>query len=123
MDLRDTKILEKAADILSELKFNDADLQKVYSLLVDILEKENQLLCSSFTFLGEIPGEKTAELDFKKLIEMLGANSRSDTLQRFSSHLLNNQQLLDLIQNLAIEKIRNNLLKSPTEQKPLDINQ
>ncbi len=112
MDINNSKILEKAADLLSELSFNEEDLQKIYSFLAKMLEKESPLSNQSVPILGEIKGGNKSEFNFKKLIEFLNDPSKVDAFQNFFSLILNNKQLLDQIQNIAIEKIRDNLLKS-----------
>ncbi len=111
MDLKNLKIFEKAADLLSELSFNDQDLQKIYSSLAELLEKESSISSPVVPPLPDIKGEDTLKLIFKNMIEILNDPTKTETLQRFSSLLLNNRQLLDIIQNLAIEKIRDSLLK------------
>ena len=112
MDLNNSKILEKAADILSELSFKDEDLQKIYSFLAEILKKESRPLGLDVPPLDNIKGDNTPEFVFRKLIEILNDPSKTGKFQEFYSLLLNNTQLLELIQNLAIEKIRENLLKT-----------
>ncbi len=104
--------MEKAAELLSELNFNEEELQKIYSFLAKMLEKESPLSNQTVSILDVIKGNTKSEVDFKKLIEILNDPAKIDTFQNFFSLILNNKQLLDQIQNLAIEKIRDNLLKS-----------
>ncbi len=112
MDLNNTKILEKAAELLSELSFNEEELQKIYFFLVKMLENEPPLSDQTVPILDEIKGDNKSEFDFKGLIELINDPSKIDAFQKFFSLILNNKQLLDQIQNLAIEKIRDNILKS-----------
>ncbi len=112
MDFNNSKILEKAAELLSELSFNEEELQKIYSFLAKMLEKESPLSDQTVPILGEIIGDNKSEFDFKKIIELLNDPSKIAAFQNLFSLILNNKQLLDQIQNLAIEKIRDNILNS-----------
>lgn len=86
MVLKNSTILEKVADLLSELNFNDEDLQKMCSLVTKILE-------------------------IKKLEEILNDPSNDDTIQRFCLLLLKDIQFLDYLQDRTLEKIRANFKK------------
>ncbi len=112
MDLNNSKILEKAAELLSELSFNEEELHKIYSYLAKMLEKGSTLSNQTVPILYEIKGDTQSDVVFKKLIEILNDPSKNDAFQKFFSLILNNKQLLDQIQILAIEKIRDNILKS-----------
>ncbi len=112
MEIKNSKILEKAAELLSELSFNEEELQKIYSFIGKMLENEPPLSIHSVPILGEIKADNKFEFEFKKLIELLNDPSKINAFQNFFSLILNNKQLLDQIQNLAIEKLRDNILKS-----------
>ena len=110
MDLKNLKILEKAADILKELNFSDKELQEIYAILVGMFKTDFQRIDTSL--FTDIKDDNKPEIIFKRLIEFIGNSGKVETFQQFLTSLVNNKDLLDYIQNLAIEKIKDNLLKS-----------
>ena len=107
MDTTDSKMLEKAAELLSDFEFNEEELENIFNSLKAICLEESQFQPLMAKILLDLQEQNSDQLDFKNLTQYLNDETRQDLIQKFFAVLLTNTQVMEKIQTLTIGKFLN----------------
>lgn len=103
MDFNNSKLVEKAAEMLSGLEFDESELGAVF-IAIQELAKNQPLFQSLFETILSRLQEMELQADFRNVSDVVNNDSNSDLIHRFFFLLLKNPNFQEKIQSIAINK-------------------
>jgi hypothetical protein len=105
MDLKEARILETAAEMLSDFKFSEEELGTIFRHINKIYDEKNSFQPLLENLLPSLQEMNVIKLNLKDLTTILNDESCRGLLQNFFSTLLANPDIVQKIQDFTIRKI------------------
>ena len=107
MDLNNSIIIEKAAEILSDLKFDEEELNTIFYALTEITKADPQIQLQLSSLIDDSNEKAKTNANFTDLIQLFGDSPKLELIKKLFSMLINNSKIMETIQQMTIEKFYN----------------
>ena len=98
----DKKTLEQSINLISELKLSQKDYEKIYEKFKKLLEQKK--IENIINNISDTPTIQNEE-DFQRIMEIISDKAKITDLQDLLKKIIKNEDLVDFIQDLFLEKL------------------